>query len=303
MMHPNPLWQMSNKLVRKGTRLVQHSTEDMTRLLSQSFTTIPVTNKKELRIIGLRRTGNHTVAEWIKAQQPGKVEHLNNLEVRCNPYRYKYEKIIDFYPEHTQWAHKHYLPLAKGDFVDLDCLICGYEDHALPSIYDPIFENFHDIYLGKSGQRFEILILRDPFNLFASRFKSNMLDVKSTRSTAVELWIQYAKEFLDETQYLKQNKVCINYNLWVDDVDYRRNIAKTLGLEFTDSGINRVASLGGGSSFEGQQMDGKGSKMQVLDRWKHFVDDNRYREIFQNKTLLDYSQKIFGDIPGTDVLL
>ncbi len=290
------------KVFRKGKRILDHSAEDIYRFIFKNGSDFSYINKKELRIIGLRRTGNHGIAGWIKAQENGKVEHLNNLEVRCNPYRYKYEKIIDFYPKHTKWAIKHYQPLAQGNFVQIDCLICGYEDRNLASITDPIFERLHDVYLGKSNKRFDIIIIRDPFNLFASRLKSNMINVKSKNFTAIDLWIQYAREFLHETNYLNNNKICINYNRWFTDLVYRKELANQLELEFTDEGFSRVTGLGGGSSFDGQTMDRAASKMAVLDRWKNFVDNPDYRKIFQNQLLITYSKKIFGDIPGTEIL-
>ena len=289
-------------IFRKARRLIEYSATDTYRMLAKRRSWSSVINTKELRIVGLRRSGNHAIAEWIKAQEKGRVEHLNNLEVRCNPYRHKYNRIIDFYPEHANWANKHYKPLARGHFSPMDCLILGYEDHALPSITDALFEQMHEVYLGKSKKRLDILIMRDPFNLFASRLKSGMIEIKNEKSTAVELWIQYAKEFLNESNYLSHNKICISYNRWFSDLEYRQDLANQLGTEFTDAGMDRVAHLGGGSSFDGQNMDGAGRKMAVIDRWKTFIDNPDYRQIFQNQRLLDYSHKIFGDIPGTEAL-
>ncbi|MGK7891769.1 MAG: hypothetical protein AB4042_20775 [Leptolyngbyaceae cyanobacterium] len=294
---------LPQKIIKKTKRFLGHSVEDLSRLSVAKFQDFPITNEKELRVIGLRRTGNHAVVEWIKAQQTGNVEHINNVQAGCNPYRYKFEQIIDYHPEHTPWAYKHFLPLAKGEFKHLDCLIYGYEDQTLDCICHPSFEGLHDIYVGKSKQRFDLLILRDPFNLFASRLKSNMIDIKAKRMTAVELWIQYAQEFLGESKYLKQNKLLINYNQFVADIDYRKKLALDLGLPFSDAGIKKVVSLGGGSSFDGQNMDGRGAEMRVLERWKHFEQDPNFREIFQNQTLLHYSRKIFGEIPGSESLL
>lgn len=290
------------KAFSRTKRLLEHSAEDTYRLIFKRDSWSSVINKKELRIIGLRRVGNHAIVEWIKAQVNGKIEHLNNLEVRCNPYRHKFEHIIDFHPEHANWAFKHYKPLAKGKFIATDCLICGYEDHDLASISDPIIERLHDVYLGKSNKRFDIIIMRDPFNLFASRLKSGMVNVRSKKLTAVDLWIQYAREFLNETNYLKHNKICINYNRWFADLEYRKQLANQLEIKFSDAGMDRVVSLGGGSSFDGQYMDGAASGMAVLDRWKNFLDDPDYRRIFKNQTLLEYSKKIFGGIPGAEIL-
>jgi hypothetical protein len=295
--------KLPKKILKRARRFFVHSSHDVSRLLAYNPQKSPITNQKELRVIGLRRTGNHAIIEWLKAQQAGKIEHINNTQARCNPYRHKFENIIDYHSKHKGWAYKHYLPLSKGNFKKLDCLICSYEDQTLGSICDPFFEKLHDIYVGQSQQRYDLLILRDPFNLFASRFKSNMIGVKAKRMTAVELWIQYAKEFLGESQYLKHNKMPVNYNRFVADIDYRRKLSESLGLTFSDIGIKKVASLGGGSSFDRKGMDGRGDEMKVLERWKYFESDESFREIFQNKTLLHYSEKIFGLIPGTERLI
>lgn len=300
-LQPRKTYRIPNKVVRKIQKFLRHTTEDTFRLICQRQLWTKPINQKEFRLIGLRRAGNHAVAEWIKAQSRGKVEHLNNLAVGCNPYRYKYEQLINFHPEHTNWAEKHYKPLSQGQFVALDQLLCGYEDHDLKAISSPIFEWMHNAYLGQSEKRFDILIMRDPFNFLASRLKSQMVDVKPKSLTVVELWIQYAREFLNETTYLKHNKICINYNLWFTNLAYRQKLADRLGTNFTDAGIERVVSLGGGSSFDGKSMNGAASKMAVLDRWKHFMDRPDYRRMLQNQQLLEYSRKIFGDIPGTEV--
>jgi hypothetical protein len=287
----------------KGQDLYQYAIADTYRALAQSSQSPEVINQVELKIIGLRRTGNHAVAEWIKAQIPGPIEHLNNLAVGCNPYRYKHQKLIRFHREHKDWAIQHYLPRSQGNFKPLDYLICGYEEHSLDTIAGPVFERRHDLYLGASGMRIDVLILRDPFNLFASRLKSRMIEVQTPGSTMVSLWLQYAKEFLGETQYLSNQKVCINYNRWFLDSSYRQKIAQELGLVFTDAGLDRVVSLGGGSSFDGQSMDGSARKMAVLDRWRHFAEDDRYRALFQDSRLFEYSRQIFGEIPDTEHLL
>lgn len=71
-----------------------------------------------------------------------------------------------------------------------------------------------------------------------------MLQVKNKNFTLSDLWIDYAKEFLQETNYLPNNKVCVNYNLWVSDVNYRREVANRLNLDFTDAGFDEVRRYG-----------------------------------------------------------
>ena len=146
------------------------------------------------------------------------------------------------------------------------------------------------------------MIIRDPFNWLASRLKKNYLTVRNKNLTPINLWISYAKEYLGESQILKNNKTCINYNQWFEDRDYRQQIAAQLGLEFSDRGINKVHGCGGGSSFDGREFDKKATEMDVLNRWRLFAEDPRYRKLLDNEELLEYSERIFGHIPGTEII-
>jgi hypothetical protein len=256
-----------------------------------------------MRIVGLKRTGNHAITTWILEQQKltGKVAHLNNVKVNENPYRCKYQNLIYYYPEYKRKIEQ-YRKQGQGNFIPRDCLIYSYEDYPLEHIFTQDFERKHDLYLGRANQRYDILIVRDPFNLFASRLKINFLKVKSKQYDFVDLWIQYAKEYLGETNYLKHNKIVINYNLWTSSIEYRQQLAQKLNIEFTDAGIDKVHGCGGGSSFDRITMNGQGDRMDISNRWKHFIGDRHYLEIFKNQELLKYSSKIFGHIEGTEVL-
>jgi hypothetical protein len=43
-----------------------------------------------------------------------------------------------------------------------------------------LFEQHHDQWVGASWQRYDVLILRDPFNLFASRLRAGFLELSLT---------------------------------------------------------------------------------------------------------------------------
>ncbi|NEO54345.1 MAG: hypothetical protein F6K54_15385, partial [Okeania sp. SIO3B5] len=244
-----------NLALKKGKLFLAHNVEDLIRIITQQHKLSEVVNQKEIRVAGMKRTGNHAIINWVKSQQNGDVGFINNVLANQNPYRYKYENLRDQFPEH-KWAIEHNRQQAKGNFIKRDCLIYSYEDFPLDQIASDKFERNHDLYLGKSAMRYDLLIIRDPFNLFASRLKissqaKHFLSVNSPNKTMIDLWIDYAKEYLGETNYLKHNKVCVNYNQWFADIEYRRKIAEKLQIEFSDAGIDKVTSFGGGSSFEG----------------------------------------------------
>ena len=276
--------------------------QDIIQILVKSNNS-QIINQKEIRIAGLRRTGNHAIISWLEEQQKdrGIIYHLNNLKVNENPYRYKYQNLTYYHPQH-QWAIEQYKKQAGGELVFRDCLIYSYEDYSLRQVFSNYFERKHDLYIGKTAQRYDLLILRDPFNLLASRLKNNFLNVKSRHQSFINLWIEYAQEYLGETNYLKHNKVCINYNLWKSDRDYRQELAQKLDIDFTDAGINKVLSHGGGSSFDGESLDGKATEMDTNNRWQHFIDNPIYLKLINNQKLLSYARQIFGYIPGTEKL-
>jgi len=230
----------------KLTRKFTHFFEDNQRVKDYDSEKAEIVNQKEMRIFGLRRSGNHAVITWITEQQSGVVKHLNDVPPFENPFRYTYEYCRDNYPGYPKIEEK-LRQEAIGNFTKKDCLLFNYEDYDFNQVISKNFERKHDIYVGKSTKRYDLLILRDPFNLLASRIKKGFVCVKSSRKSFVDVWISHAKEFLGETNYLTQQKVCINYNQWVNDIDYRRQIAEQLDLNFTDEGINIVSRRAGGS--------------------------------------------------------
>ncbi|MEA5553169.1 hypothetical protein VB713_19695 [Anabaena cylindrica UHCC 0172] len=273
-------------ILRKTKRDAGYKLYDLVRIITRQNILSQVVNEKEIRIVGLRRTGNHAIINWIRKQSTGKVMHLNNILVTENPYRFLYHH----YPKDELKRE------AIGDFVKKNCLLYNYEDYSLEEVNNPKFERNHDLYLGKSAVRYDIIILRDPFNLLASRLQKNFITVKTPNETVMSLWIAYAKEFLGETNYLKNNKICVNYNQWFLDLNYRHQIASQLRLEFTDAGIEQVKNYGGGSSFDGKGLDGQANQMDVLNRYKMFENHADYQKLLNNKEVLEYSRRIFGDI-------
>lgn len=244
-----------------------------------------VINQKEIRVAGLRRTGNHAIIGWIRSQHPAKSWHLNHPPAGKNPYQYLY----------AHYKKPHLRQEAIGKFEKKSLLIISYEDQPLDQICSPKFEKFHDVYVGLSEACFNVLILRDPFNLLASRLKSKMSSLDDDSAyNALQLWKAYAREFLNETQLLKGNKICINYSQWHLDKPYRQELAKSMDLVFTDSGRERVRGYGGGSSFDGRNLDGNASQLDILNRWQAFEDVSQFWQLFRDEELLHYAKSIFG---------
>ncbi|MGD1949914.1 MAG: hypothetical protein ACFB14_09735 [Leptolyngbyaceae cyanobacterium] len=289
--------QLSNTMngqlnsLRRLKRDLAYDAYDLWRVLTQRQELKKVINQKEIRFIGLRRSGNHAVLHWLRAQIPN-AKFLNNVSVDTSPFRHY----------HLHFPHKGFHDEAWGKFQPKDCFIYSYEDHSLAAIARSRTETRHNLYVGKTQARYDVLVLRDPFNLLASRLKKEYLDVKTNDSSLVEMWIEHAKEYLGETNYLTNQKVVINYNRWFSEADYRQEIAAALNLDFSDAGLDYVSSYGGGSSFDEQGMSGNAQTMNVTCRWQTFAEDERFLSLIRNEELLHYADKIFGVMSGTELI-
>lgn len=253
------------------------------------------TNNYEFRVIALRRSGHHAIVNWIAGQIDGYQVFLNECHPGKNPFT-SCRKSNSLLGEH---ARKDYM----GKPVKKEAIIYNYEDQDIPQIISATFERHRTRWLGVSKRKFDVLILRDPFNLFASRLKwragpdrtINREEFLLTRNR----WKAYAREYLGETNYLP-DKACVNYNEWFSNTDYRRNLSNQLQLKFNDRGLHQVARHGpngrnSNESFDGLKYDGAAQKMKVLERWRNYINDPFFLELVMDPELLDLSARVFGD--------
>lgn len=249
-----------------------------------------IINKKEVRIFGLRRSGNHGIINWIVRQSSGRVVFLNNAKINMNPFRSRY---IDFKEPHIRRE-------AWGNLSKKDLLIISYEDYSLSNLYQKRYQN-KVLETGLSKNIFNVIILRDPFNMYASRLKGESVGKISFHKKAkyaLDLWLAYAKEYVGETSYLSSRKITISYNQWCTDIKYRKQIADELKLDFSDEGFSELAGI---SSFDGKsQMDA--TRLNTLNRWKHFADNPDYLTALNRKDILHYCKIIFPRLNYSKIL-
>jgi len=295
-------------LKRKAKNFLYNSANSF--LYSCRLTPRSCVNDKEIRILGLQRTGNHAVINWIFTQAPEVKCYLNSVKPDTDPFLSferrgtvrEFQK--DFFTKFNIGAER------LGFFCPKKLLVYSYEEEFIQDVFSSaVFEANHDRWTGKSAERFDMIILRDPFNLFASRLKkeedinANRYSLKKDgeKETVIEIWKSYAREFIGETKFLKNKKLMVNYNKWFLEKEYRKELAEKLGLEFSDSAIDQVLPIGGGSSFDRTSKDSSATEMKVLERWAHYKDDENFINLFKDRELVELSEKIFGRIPGTEI--
>jgi hypothetical protein len=268
------------------------------------------TNEKEMRIFALRRSGHHAIINWIMYQVKGRYCFLNDCKGSGNPLQTCLRvnsKIASRLAEHNRlfWDRE-----ITGKLSKKGTLLYNYEDQSFAEVLDSNLEMNREKWIGRSKNTNDILILRDPFNLLASKLKWAYGDKKALSLDSfpriIEIWKEQAREFLGETNYLR-NKILINYNFWFTSKEYRLNLAEKLGLGFDDKGVHEIAKWGPttwkNASFDGLKFDGNATKMKVLDRWKNFQDDEFFRKLISDEELLVLSERIFDEIPGIKQIL
>lgn len=223
----------------------------------------------------MRRTGNHIIINWLRNHCSDSVFY-NNIKLKK--------------------------PVPDSRFPDIDPsqkpnVFVSYEEYNLDIPSDSHFDN-----LGIFNKRYNIIILRDVFNLFASRLKHKGLRRETLigKKKFIRMWKNYAKEFLGDTNNVP-DKLCINYNKWFSSFDYRRNLEKSLGFELCDDGLDDVPVKGHGSSFDGKKFDGMGRYMKVKKRWKNMVSDKKYVSLF-NDDLISLNDRIFGNLISSEFI-
>ncbi|HTQ78612.1 MAG TPA: hypothetical protein VMM92_01360, partial [Thermoanaerobaculia bacterium] len=245
-------------------------------------------NTLEIRLAALRRSGSHAVVHWLLSQlsaaaPAGNGCFLNNCKPGENPYASCYRGDS----------------LTRG--VDLDrerdsgprpksFLIYNYEDRDLSALAADAWGAAHDRFLGASERRFDLLVLRDPWNNLASllrwaRGEVHPISLASVRRAAA-LFKAYAREVHRETRHLRHGFTPVLFNRWAAEPDYRRSLAERLGIPWTDAGRDEVAPWGPatwGDSFDGFTYDGRAGEMPVFDRWRWCAADPFYRELLDGE--------------------
>lgn len=296
-------------------------------------------NENEIVIHSMGRSGSHAITNWIASmfEEPILFFHHCPLD---NPYnkRFRYWNRVKNRP-----IKKFFIKLPKsfeerGEYRNIHkhCLMYSYEWRDIRILKNADFIKDRDSIIGKSKNRYNVLILRDFFNWLASclvNFKrgtrslnfypkynisrsddwtrhASIISERSYRTMKktkiFKLWKFYAEEFLGKTNYLestgslKDAKICISFNQWFVDEKYRREIAKLLDLEYSDFTLKFAGSPSG---FDGHKyLHENAQEMKALDRWKTLKDNPIYHE-FLDPECVELSHEIFGKEIGDGLLV
>jgi len=249
-------------------------------------------NELEIRVLGMSRSGNHAVIQWILGMTPRPAAFLNCAEGKTNPFKTA-RPMLEGEPD-GPFASVWLADSGDPPPARRATLIHSYEDAFVRHAFSTAFENHHDEWVGGSTVRRDVVILRDPFNLFASRLRA--FGPGSISPAAARIWRQHARPFLGKPHAGPRKPVLINFNRWASDLRERRRIARELELEFNDAGRWLVPPVAGGSSFDGQKHHDHPERMRLADRWKTYAADPRFTEAFDERLIHD--ARALYDLPA-----
>lgn len=267
-----------------------------------------------LQVIGLQRSGNHAIIDWISSLFPRTV-HLNNLP---HDFGRDPENLTD-----------------NPAFAGADCRIVSFEDARvkLARTEDGGFRPLLDSVVPLDPARLDafdcrmLYILRDPYNCWASRVKAREaggLTSPAEFEHFLDNWTAMAR------RHAAEPKAFILYNAWFKDRAYRQAVCARLGGSYSERTLGEVPLEGGGSSFDGAgrpslrtmakkldyyrspgfrrrllQQPGSyvrrllgpsvdGRQLRVDSRWQHLVGRDDARALFEDATVRELSRRIFG---------
>jgi hypothetical protein len=223
---------------------------------------------KQIRIYAMKRSGHHAIINWICRQID------NSFDIQKN-YFEKWNKKNFILFSNDVLSSKEVKKYLKNsiDYSAVNACIWIYniEEETIENSISKL--NFlKKICPFDMENTTEIIVLRDAFNLFASRDKNSGYEMRVNCEYSInnflKIWKNHAKEFLRITKILK-NPIGINYNEWFTNRDYRAHLCEKININFNDNGINDVTFFGGGSSFDHVKHDKNAQKMDVLNRYKN----------------------------------
>ncbi|HKK96124.1 MAG TPA: hypothetical protein VJ916_07435 [Anaerovoracaceae bacterium] len=225
---------------------------------------------------GIKRGGHHAVIQWI----------ANNIG-----------KKVNFHNDAKEQAFKQGTLRYKGKFKQIvynnktneECLFYNLENGHLQQYQETLKSP-----LIKNHVR-TIIIIRDIFNIMASTKKSTPSNQMHKAVTSRQrAWLEYVNEMQGNIQFTnKENTHFILFNSWFKSKDYRDNKAKEIGFVNKDKGIDRVTPFGGGSSFDGNNYQKDANSMNVLQRYKEYVNNPDYLSLFTPQ-IDKLNKEVFG---------
>ncbi|HET9068576.1 MAG TPA: hypothetical protein VFN28_08010 [Amaricoccus sp.] len=264
-----------------------------------------------LQILGLQRSGNHAIIDWLESLYPTAL-HLNEQP-------------------HAFFEDAESVAAVRAALAKTDCVIVSFEDAVGVSKLQgkPFLDNVRRLDPEDfPGHACHVLhILRDPYNCWASRVKAR----ERGRLSSSRRLEDFRRDWVDIARLAERTPdAVVLYNAWHGSRRYREALCARLGGSYSERTLREVRSEGGGSSFDGygrptwrtiagnlgyycskrfrkrflsapgsylarlfaRPVDGR--SLKVDSRWQHVLDHEASRPLFSDAEIRSLSDRIFG---------
>ena len=236
---------------------------------TKEFKIDPIKNKmpKLISIYGIRRSGNHIIANWI-------MSHYNS-GCYINDIGYNFRQKTNNLP-----CHKH-LCKPFDIYENPEIIVLGIENKTNLKIHD-LYLNKINAYYNTMADNIKICLIRNCANLIASHLQAwgNM----EYHENIPNHWKQYI-------DLLKNNcdLQLVVYDHWLNN-QYKNIIANKIGFTNKNLGIQDIPNYGGGSSFN----DSIVCNDKLKRRWQTMTNNKRFISIMENFSYWSDHVDIFG---------
>ena len=211
---------------------------------------------------GMQRSGNHAIMDWWSGHFPARTLRNNILGLSCK----------------NECAQRD----QDGDYNER-IKIDSWENYSPTEI--KISNNSEPL----------IVVLRDPYNWWASLFNFSSPNANLV-GVPLDGVIEY---YLHYVAYASSFPNCrIIFNHWFLSGNYRRDTEECWDLCESDKGLNHVAEVCCGSSFDGYAYQDQAQNMKVLELHKAVQHLPAYYQPLRNHPeLADISRELFDFEP------
>lgn len=256
--------------------------------------------QRVLLTFGLQRSGQHLVIDWI-CRGLQEAIHLNNCYFQRHGFSYILtpgKRKIRIYSSTSQHGSVAYKLKDVGRHKIESKAPSSLPKTLLYSVEDKKILNKSFLKLIYSHPTTVLIILRDPANWLASTLHRGV-STKRQILDNIPIFCEYLDLSTSEKSPLSNiDFLTVNYNIFINDSDYRMQLFKLLGLydrKSAEDSLKVIPEFGGGSSFKEEI-----SSYNRHERWKYYVNDNFFQEILRNERLIHLSKCYFGELPGLD---
>ncbi|WP_406648452.1 hypothetical protein QEZ52_05280 [Aliisedimentitalea scapharcae] len=228
-----------------------------------------------LRLSGMRRSGNHAIANWLMRNAPtGTSVFLNNCKPNRDPLQHF--SALEVNRHHVAGGDAAGdLPSRVAKAGDGALLLISYEDTS------PAEMKRHRRLSGPLDEAaidHDILIYRSFLNWSASLLKKLQGNPSYSLSRRLSMVLRAMDNYTRLLALVARGQgaeTCICYDTWVQSASYRQDILVRLNLPVADTDVGEVQKYGGGSSF--QKQSASGDELRVLDRWHQMQTEPDYQ--------------------------